>query len=151
IALAALRSGKGADLLLVDVMMDIAGLIAGLEAERIAIPVVACSVETNAAAAVNAIRAGAKEYIPLPPDAELIAAIIDDMERESSDFLYRDRAMQRVVKMAGQIADSDASILINGESGTGKEVIAKFVHARSKRANKPFISVNCAAIPEALL
>ena len=151
IALAALRAGRGADLLLVDVVMDIAGLIAGLEAERIAIPVVACGVEANAAAAVNAIRAGAKEYIPLPPDAELIAAVIAAVARESAEFLFRDPAMERVVKMADQIAGSDASILITGESGTGKEVIAKYVHARSKRANKPFISINCAAIPEALL
>jgi two-component system response regulator FlrC len=151
IALAALRAGRGADLLLVDVVMDISGLIAGLEAERIAIPVVACGVEANAAAAVNAIRAGAKEYIPLPPDAELIAAVIAAVARDSSEFLFRDPAMERVVKMADQIAGSDASILITGESGTGKEVIAKYVHAKSKRANKPFISVNCAAIPEALL
>ncbi|KKC40894.1 ATPase AAA [Devosia epidermidihirudinis] len=151
IALAALRAGRGADLLLVDVVMDIAGLIAGLEAERIAIPVVACGVEANAAAAVNAIRAGAKEYIPLPPDAELIAAVIAAVARDSSEFLFRDPAMERVVRMADQIAGSDASILITGESGTGKEVIAKYVHARSKRGNKPFISVNCAAIPEALL
>ena len=150
-ALAALRAGKGADLLLVDVMMDIAGLIAGLEAERIAVPLVACGVETNAAAAVNAIRAGAKEYIPLPPDAELIAAVIAAVARETADFLYRDPAMERVVRMADQIAGSEASILITGESGTGKEVIAKYVHAHSRRAAKPFISVNCAAIPEALL
>jgi two-component system response regulator FlrC len=151
IALASLRAGRGADLLLVDVVMDIAGLIAGLEAERIAIPVVACGVEANAAAAVNAIRAGAKEYIPLPPDAELIAAVIKAVARDSSEFLFRDPAMERVVKMADQIAGSDASILITGESGTGKEVIAKYVHARSKRAGRPFISINCAAIPEALL
>ncbi|MET0436484.1 MAG: sigma-54 dependent transcriptional regulator [Devosia sp.] len=151
IAMASLRTGRGADLLLVDVMMDIAGLIAALEAERIAIPVVACGVETNAAAAVNAIRAGAKEYIPLPPDATLIAAVIQAVSRDSEDFLFRDPAMQRVVKMAEQVAASEASILITGESGTGKEVVARFVHSRSKRANKPFISVNCAAIPEALL
>lgn len=151
IAMAALRTGRGADLLLVDVMMDISGLIAALDAERIAIPVVACGVETNAAAAVNAIRAGAKEYIPLPPDATLIAAVIQAVSRETEDFLYRDASMSRVVKMAEQIAGSDASILITGESGTGKEVIARFVHSRSKRASKPFISVNCAAIPEALL
>ncbi|MDV3253120.1 sigma-54 dependent transcriptional regulator [Devosia sp. BK] len=151
IAMAALRTGRGADLLLVDVMMDIAGLIAALEAERIAIPVVACGVETNAAAAVNAIRAGAKEYIPLPPDAALIAAVIQAVSRDSEDFLFRDPAMQRVVKMAEQVAGSEASILITGESGTGKEVIARYVHSRSKRAAKPFISVNCAAIPEALL
>ncbi|RUT34717.1 sigma-54-dependent Fis family transcriptional regulator [Arsenicitalea aurantiaca] len=151
IALASLRAGRGADLLLVDVMVDIPGLIAGLEAERIVIPVVACGTETNAAAAVNAIRAGAKEYIPLPPDAELIAAVIAAVARESSDFLYRDPSMARVVKLADQIAGSDASVLITGESGTGKEVMAKYLHARSRRAGKPFISINCAAIPEALL
>ena len=151
IALASLRAGRGADLLLVDVMMDISGLIAGLEAERFVIPVVACGTESNAAAAVNAIRAGAKEYIPLPPDAELIAAVIAAVTRESTDFLYRDPAMARVVKLAEQIAPSEASVLITGESGTGKEVMAKYLHSRSKRASKPFISINCAAIPEALL
>ena len=151
IAMASLRSGKGADLLLVDVMIDIPGLIAALDAERFHIPVVACGTETNAAAAVNAIRAGAKEYIPLPPDAELIAAVIAAVARESSDFLYRDPAMARVVNLADQIAPSDASVLITGESGTGKEVMAKYIHARSKRANRPFISINCAAIPENLL
>lgn len=151
IALASLRAGRGADLLLVDVMMDIAGLIAGLDAERIVIPVVACGTESNAAAAVSAIRAGAKEYIPLPPDAELIAAVIAAVARESSDFLFRDPAMARVVKLADQVAGSDASVLITGESGTGKEVMAKYLHSRSKRASRPFISINCAAIPEALL
>ncbi|UJQ94095.1 sigma-54-dependent transcriptional regulator FlbD [Mariluticola halotolerans] len=151
IALATLRAGKGADLLLVDVMIDIPLLLASLEAERIHIPVVACGTETNAAAAVNAIRAGAKEYIPLPPDAELIAAVIAAVARESTDLLYRDPSMAKVVQLADQIAASEASVLITGESGTGKEVMAKYLHARSKRAGKPFISINCAAIPEALL
>ena len=151
IAMASLRSGKGADLLLVDVMIDIPGLIAALDAERFHIPVVACGTETNAAAAVNAIRAGAKEYIPLPPDAELIAAVIAAVARESSDFLYRDPAMARIVQLADQIAPSEASVLITGESGTCKEVMAKYIHARSKRATRPFISINCAAIPENLL
>jgi len=151
IALASLRAGRGADLLLVDVMMDIAGLIAGLDGERIVIPVVACGTESNAAAAVNAIRAGAKEYIPLPPDAELIAAVIAAVARESSDFLFRDPVMARVVKLAEQVAPSEASVLITGESGTGKEVMAKYLHSRSKRASRAFISINCAAIPEALL
>jgi two-component system, response regulator FlrC len=151
IALNSLRSGRGADLLLVDVMTDIAGLIAALDAERIVVPVVACGTESNAAAAVSAIRAGAKEYIPLPPDAELIAAVIAAVARESSDFLYRDPAMQRVVRLADQVAASEASVLITGESGTGKEVMAKHIHAHSKRVGRPFISINCAAIPEALL
>jgi len=151
IALASLRAGRGADLLLVDVMADIAGLIAGLEAERIHVPVVACGTETNAAAAVNAIRAGAKEYIPLPPDAELIAAVIAAVARESVDFLFRDPGMARVVQLADQIAPSEASVLITGESGTGKEVMAKYLHSKSKRAGRAFISINCAAIPENLL
>ncbi|RYE09817.1 MAG: sigma-54-dependent Fis family transcriptional regulator [Hyphomicrobiales bacterium] len=151
IAMASLRAGRGADLLFVDVMIDIPGLIAALEGERIHIPVVACGTETNAAAAVNAIRAGAKEYIPLPPDAELIAAVIAAVARESSDFLFRDPGMARVVQLAEQIAPSDASVLITGESGTGKEVMAKHLHAKSRRAGHAFISVNCAAIPENLL
>ncbi|HVY50364.1 MAG TPA: sigma-54 dependent transcriptional regulator [Devosia sp.] len=151
IALASLRAGRGADLLLVDVMVDIPGLIAALEAERIHVPVVACGTETNAAAAVNAIRAGAKEYIPLPPDAELIAAVIAAVARESTDFLFRDPGMARVVQLADQIAPSDASVLITGESGTGKEVMAKYLHGKSRRAGRAFISVNCAAIPENLL
>jgi DNA-binding NtrC family response regulator len=151
IALASLRGGRGADLLLADVLADIPGLIAALGAERFHIPVVACGTEGNAAAAVNAIRAGAKEYIPLPPDADLIAAVIAAVARDSSDFLFRDPAMARVVQYADQIAPSDASVLITGESGTGKEVMAKYLHARSRRGNRPFISINCAAIPEQLL
>ena len=151
IAMSSLRAGRGADLLFVDVMVDIPGLIAALEAERIHIPVVACGTETNAAAAVNAIRAGAKEYIPLPPDAELIAAVIAAVARESNEFLFRDPGMARVVHLADQIAPSEASVLITGESGTGKEVMAKYLHSKSKRAGRAFISVNCAAIPENLL
>src|SRR5437879_12327873 len=59
--------------------------------------------------------------------------------------------MANVIKLAQQIAGSDASVMITGESGTGKEVLARYVHTRSNRAKKPFISINCAAIPEHLL
>jgi DNA-binding NtrC family response regulator len=59
--------------------------------------------------------------------------------------------MAKVIKLAQQIAGSDASVMITGESGTGKEVLARYVHTRSNRAKKPFISINCAAIPEHLL
>ena len=68
-ALGALRSGQGADLLMVDVRIEIGALIKALKDERISIPVVACGIGTDTALAVKAIRAGAKEYIPLPPDA----------------------------------------------------------------------------------
>jgi len=150
-ALAVLRSGRGADLLMVDVALDIRDLVLRLDAERIAVPIVACGISNDARAAVAAIHAGAKEYIPLPPDPELIAAVLAAVTNDSRELVYRDETMAHVVKLAQQIAPSDASVLITGESGTGKEVVARYVHSRSNRARAPFISVNCAAIPENLL
>ena len=150
-ALAVLRSGRGADLLMIDVALDIRDLVTRLDAERIHVPIVACGVTNDARAAVRAIHAGAKEYIPLPPDPELIAAVLAAVTDDHREMIWRDDAMAAVVKLAQQIASSDASVLITGESGTGKEVLARYVHGRSARAKKPFITVNCAAIPENLL
>jgi two-component system response regulator FlrC len=150
-ALAVLRSGRGADLLFVDVNVDIRELVNRLDLERIHVPIVACGVTNDARAAVRAIHAGAKEYIPLPPDPDLIAAVLAAVANDSREMIYRDDAMAAVVKLAQQIAGSDASVLITGESGTGKEVLARYLHSRSQRAKKPFISVNCAAMPENLL
>src|SRR5215468_5447636 len=150
-AINVLRGGKGADLLMVDVALDIRDLVMRLEAEHIHVPIVACGISSDARAAVAAIHAGAKEYIPLPPDPELIAAVLAAVANDSRDLVYRDEAMGRVIKLAQQIAGSDASVMITGESGTGKEVLARYVHSRSARAKRPFISINCAAIPEHLL
>ncbi len=150
-ALVALRAGQGADLLMVDVEQDIAELIVDLQKERIFVPVVACGIGTDAQAAVDAIRAGAKEYIPLPPDADLIAAVLEAVAEDKHQLIYADPTMKSVVTLADQVAPSDASLLISGESGTGKEVLASYVHHKSSRADQPFISVNCAAIPENLL
>ncbi|MEQ9518529.1 MAG: sigma-54 dependent transcriptional regulator [Parvibaculum sp.] len=146
-----LRSGRGADLLMVDVGIDIGRLISQLESERIFLPVVACGTGTDAKAAVSAIQAGAKEYIPLPPDADLIAAVLAAVADDSHQMIFQDPKMAETIKLAEQVAKSEASILITGESGTGKEVMARHVHRKSKRADQPFISVNCAAIPENLL
>jgi DNA-binding NtrC family response regulator len=89
-AVAMLRSGKGADLLMVDIAIDIHDLVMQLEADRIHVPIVACGTDNDAGAATAAIDAGAKEYIPLPPDPEMIAAILtavaqDTCERELVD------------------------------------------------------------------
>ena len=150
-ALSMLRSGRGADLLMLAAELDIAGFIAAMRQERINAPVVAYGIGTDAEIAVNAIRAGAKEYIPLPPDAELIAAVLEAVSEETHTLIYGDASMERIIKLADQIAPSDASVLITGESGTGKEVMARYIHRKSKRAEKQFVSLNCAAIPENLL
>ncbi len=150
-ATAALRAGQGADLLMVDAALDIAGLIGANQAERIVAPVVACGVDASPSQAAAAIRAGAKEFIPLPPDPELIAAVLEAVADDDRPLVARDPAMLAVLRLADQIAPSDAPILITGESGSGKEVIARRVHAKSRRSSKPFIAVNCAAIPENLL
>jgi len=150
-ALADLLGGRGADLVMIDVAEDVAGFIETLKRERVSTPVVACGVQADADAAVAAIKAGAKEFVPLPPDADLIAAVIEAVSDDRMEMIAEDPAMQRVVALARQVAASDASILITGESGSGKEVMARYVHARSRRKDRPFISVNCAAIPENLL
>lgn len=150
-ALNALRAGQGADLVMVDVGLDIKSFVESLASERFGTTVVACGVGTDAESAVSAIRAGAKEYVPLPPDPELIAAVLEAVTEESKTLLYQDPRMEEVIGLADQVAESNASILIAGESGTGKEVLANYVHGKSKRSDRPFISLNCAAIPENLL
>ncbi|HEY0290974.1 MAG TPA: sigma-54 dependent transcriptional regulator, partial [Hansschlegelia sp.] len=113
--------------------------------------VVACGVENDALAAVAAIRAGATEYIPLPPDPEMIAAVLAAVADDARDLVFRDPSMISLIQFATEIAVSPASVLITGESGVGKEILARHVHAKSARAKAPFVSVNCAATPEQLL
>jgi DNA-binding NtrC family response regulator len=150
-ALYLLRSGQGADLILVDVKQNIQELISKMNNEHIHVPVVGCGFDNNVQNAVNAIKAGAKEYMPLPPNEELIAAIFEAISEESAIVKGKSPAMQSVLKLVDRVAASDASILVTGESGTGKEIISRYIYKKSKRANKPFISVNCAAIPDNLL
>jgi DNA-binding NtrC family response regulator len=147
----ALRNGRGADLLMVDARLDIAALIAANESEHIVVPVVAAGVGIDPSLAAKAIRSGAREYISLPPDPELIAAVLAAITDDERPLIAEDAAMKQVISLADQIAASDASIMITGESGVGKEVLARYVHKKSKRNDKPFIAVNCAAIPEQLL
>ena len=90
---------------------------------------------------------GAADDLSQRPAASLRLA------RESARYalIVRDESMQSVVHQAEQVAPSEATVLIEGESGTGKEILAHYIHSRSRRANGPFVAVNCAAIPEQLL
>ncbi len=149
--LAHLRRNGRFNLVLCELGQPIAELVQGLLRERIAIPVVACGAEDDPDAAVGAVRDGAQDFLPLPPDPELIAAMLEAASGESHALIARDPIMLATIRSAEQVARSDASVLITGESGTGKEIMARHIHRRSRRANGPFIALNCAAIPEHLL
>ena len=150
-ALAELRSGRGADQLWLSAEAEVGAFVRRLRAERIHVPVVAYGIASDARTAVAAIRGGAVEFLPLPPEEELIAAIVEAASGEAQGLVADDPATLALLDLARRVAPAEASVLISGESGVGKEVIARYLHAHSARADGPFVSLNCAAIPEALL
>ncbi len=150
-ALARLRGDARIDVVLCDLAHDVGALVRALAGERMSVPVVACGTGDDPEAAVRAIRDGAREFLPLPPDPDLIAAILQAASGDGHALVVRDPAMAATVRRAEQVAASEASVLIQGESGTGKEVMARHIHRRSRRAGGAFVALNCAAIPENLL
>jgi len=146
-----LRSGKGADLVLIDSKLDIKQFVDSSKSEHINVDIVAYGINASPKEAVAAIKAGAKEFLPLPPDEKLIAALLTTISDDSRPMIAKAPAMQEAIEIADRVAPSDANILITGKSGTGKEVMAHYIHNHSSRAEKSFVRVNCAAIPENLL
>jgi DNA-binding NtrC family response regulator len=110
-AMAMLRSGKGADLLMVDIAIDIHDLVVQLEAERIHLPIVACGMENDAGAATAAIDAGAKEYIPLPSDPEMIAAILTAVAQETCELADRDESIANRI-VGRTVADVERYLIL---------------------------------------
>lgn len=104
------------------------------------------------ATGAKAIRLGAVEYLTEPVEPRLLTALLGKYgQTAATGPIAGDPATQKLLEQARQFASSQATVLLRGESGTGKEVLAGFIHANSPRAGKPFIAVNCAAIPENLL
>lgn len=105
--------------------------------------------------AVDAMKEGICDYLMKPFSFDsLSGAIVSIMSRSShnnSELITHDKKMQDLIQLAGSVAISDMTVLILGESGTGKELLARYIHKTSSRSRKPFIAVNCAAIPDNLL
>ena len=133
--------------------------------------VVVMTAEASMKNAVEAMKRGAYDYITKPFDLEVIDAIIEKVSRArdvsnqvtllkqelkdryqvEKNIIGNSTAMREVYKTIGKVAASDVTVLIQGESGTGKELIARAIHFNSTRLGKPFVAINCAAIPKDLL
>jgi nitrogen regulation protein NR(I) len=120
--------------------------------------------------AIEAMKLGAYDYVLKPLEVPKIKALIEsalktardmrevvsyqpllDSEDYAEGIVGKSEAMQQVFKLIGQVSQSEATVLITGESGTGKELVARAIYHHSRRADKPFMAINCAAIPENLL
>ncbi len=161
------------DLVIMDVRM---GGMSGLETLRRMrqsdpkLPIIMMTAYGTTQTAIEAMKLGAYDYLLKPFDIpklkQIVAAAFKaarDMKQvvsyqpllESEDFdlgiIGRSEAMQNVFKLIGQLAGSDATALITGESGTGKELVARAIYHHSRRSDRSFLAINCAAIPENLL
>lgn len=171
-ALAAIHS-EDFDVIVTDLNM---GGLGGIElCERVTsvrrdVPVVVLTAFGNFESAVAAIRAGAYDFINKPVQLDVLAIAIDRAVQHRAlrgevkrlrlevgrgpridELIGQSPAMREVLELVERVAESEASVLITGESGTGKEVVARALHGRSRRSSGPFVAVNCAAMPEALL
>jgi DNA-binding NtrC family response regulator len=164
------------DIVLVDLYMSqVSGLEllrAGLEANRDLIVVVMTG-NPSVTTSIEALRAGAWDYLPKPFSATHLQVLIGRashavmVNREAAELRQQiiqqhshsenlsligiSPVFRKAVELARKVAPTDASVFISGESGTGKEVIAQFIHQHSRRAAKPMVAINCAALPEPLL
>jgi len=125
-------------------------------------PVILTSANARVEEAVEAMKLGAYDFILKPLTVEMIKIIISqisdgltltDKDRSDAKFtiITKNSEMNRLLEEARDIADSQASIFIQGESGTGKELFARYIHHNSNRKDRPFVAINCSALPETLL
>src|SRR5580698_9723376 len=160
---------RGADVLLTDLAMpDMDGMqvLTRIRAQDPSVPVLMLTAHGSERVAVAAMKAGAYDYLPKPFDPdELVLAVKRGIETRDlrlqnarlraetalgRTIVAESPAMKRVLDMVARVAPKDVTVLFTGESGSGKDVMATAVHAHSRRADKPFIRFNAAAIPSAL-
>ncbi len=172
--LEAMRTEGDFDLAFLDLKMyPIDGIELMLQIQRInpEVTVVIITAHGTVDTAVEAIKKGAFDYLQKPFDLEELRAFIQKVLRHhelkqengrlreelararhpAGEIITRNPMMMGLIALSGRIADSPLSVLIEGESGTGKELFAQLIHNKSHRASKPFVRVNCAALPENLL
>lgn len=104
--------------------------------------------------AADAMKAGATDYLLRPFEASQLLSLlqrVEALEKPMEDIVAESWRSKQILQLAHRAACTSATVLITGESGTGKEVLAQYVHQHSLRADKPFVAVNCAAIPESML
>lgn len=149
-ALETLRA-HGADLVMIDVLEDVVDFLGNLHSERFVVPVLACGISAPAERAVAAIRAGARDYVPLPPQRELIAAAIASVvEHQAQVRIGGHPVLERAMALAIAVAPSGAPVLVTGGKGSGKEAMAREIHRLSGRPD-PMVSVECAGVAAEVL
>ncbi|HET7219830.1 MAG TPA: sigma-54 dependent transcriptional regulator [Vicinamibacterales bacterium] len=175
--LAAMKQTEAPDAVLLDVMMpglDGMATLRALKATRPEAQVIMLSGRNQASTIVEAVRAGATDYVVKPDDPEGLGEIaldvaiknaieknrlvseLSELRQQLSDdedlaVWGTSENMRRIATVIEQVGDSDVAVLIRGESGVGKELVARAIHQRSTRRNRPFVKVNCAALPAELL
>lgn len=156
-ALAALYTQRDFNMVLSDINMspmDGMALLISIREAGLSVPVMLMTAYGSVEQAVNAMRHGAVDYLVKPFEA---GDLLDKVERiisgltQIEGLVFGDDRMKEVVALASRVADSDATVMISGASGAGKEVMAHYIHSQSSRCDKPFIAINCAAIPENML
>ena len=141
--------------------MDGMALFAEIQKTHSGMPVIILTAHGSIPDAVAATREGVFSFLTKPVDRDALYKAIDDAlalstttvsdESWCESIVTRSPLMLRLLEQARMVAQSDVSVLINGQSGTGKEVLAQAIHKASPRAKKPFIAINCGALPEQLL
>jgi len=141
-----------------------------LKRELPKVPIIIMTAFGTTETAIEAMKLGAFDYILKPFELDDISELVakgleahklmnkavaipamSEYRGDSDQIIGQSKAMQEVYKLIGQVAESDLTVLIRGESGTGKELVARAIYQHSKRKGRPFLAINCAAIPETLL